>query len=117
MGDVKTQTGGLCAWSVNWCGPPGACRPARQASLPDSPPQAIHGLLYAYPGRDAAPAIRCHDFFIRNRSVDAYAWVIRVLPALDISQVYFCLNSHGRNPAASPVLRSDSKSIVTGKCV
>src|SRR3546814_18533538 len=48
----------------------------------------------------------CHDFFIRNRSVDAYARVSRVLPALDISQVYCCSNTHGRNPAAYPARRT-----------
>src|SRR3546814_17616460 len=34
------------------------------SSMPDSPPQAIHGLLSACPGRDAAQAIRCHRFCI-----------------------------------------------------
>lgn len=34
--------------------------------MPDSPPQAIHGLLSAYPGRDAASASGCLYFFIGN---------------------------------------------------
>src|SRR3546814_10157117 len=43
--DVTIQTGGLCA-GFGYSGVPnGACSPARQASMPDSPPQAIHGLL------------------------------------------------------------------------
>src|SRR3546814_3652096 len=32
--------------------------------------------------------------------------VSRVLPALDISQVYCCSNTHGRNPAAYPARRT-----------
>src|SRR3546814_2392505 len=43
--------------------PSGGCSPARQASMPDSPPQAIHGLLSASPARDAASTIRCRGFF------------------------------------------------------
>ena len=65
--------------------------------MPDSPPQAIHGLLSAYPGRDAASAIRYRCFFeppkiksrrgrdpdLRgfNRSADGYVKVSRVLAA------------------------------------
>src|SRR3546814_10043776 len=49
--------------------------------MPDSPPQAIHGLLSAYPGRDAASAIRCQGFFIGNRSADACVETSRVLSA------------------------------------
>src|SRR3546814_503388 len=56
----------LCAGFGSSGVPTGECSPARQASMPDSPPQAIHGLLSASPGRDAAPAIRCHGFFIDN---------------------------------------------------
>src|SRR3546814_12172515 len=56
----------LCAGFRSSGVPTGECSPARQASMPDSPPQAIHGLLSASPGRDAAPAIRCHGFFIDN---------------------------------------------------
>src|SRR3546814_9056690 len=52
--DVKIQAGGLCACFGHSVVPTGACSSARQASMPDSPPQAIHGLLSAYPGRDAA---------------------------------------------------------------
>src|SRR5690606_22419112 len=33
-----------------------------QTSMSDSPPQAIHGLLSAYPGRDAALTIHWYDF-------------------------------------------------------
>src|SRR3546814_11198183 len=47
--------------------PAGGCSSARQASMPDSPPQAIHGLLSASPGRDASSAIRCRGFFPGNR--------------------------------------------------
>src|SRR5690606_29433854 len=39
---------------------PGHAPRLGQTSMSDSPPQAIHGLLSAYPGRDAASAIRCH---------------------------------------------------------
>src|SRR5690606_39982318 len=31
--------------------------------MPDSPPQAIHGLLSAYPGRDDSSATRCSRSF------------------------------------------------------
>src|SRR3546814_8110866 len=49
--------------------------------MPDSPPQAIHGLLSAYPGRDAALAIRCRGFVVGKRSAEVYAKVSRVLAA------------------------------------
>src|SRR3546814_5249411 len=61
--------------------PTGACSSARQASMPDSPPQAIHGLLSAYPGRDAALAIRCRGFVVGKLSDEVYAKVSRVLAA------------------------------------
>src|SRR3546814_18303024 len=41
---------------------PGHAPRLGQASMPDSPPQAIHGLLSAYPDRAAAPAIHRCDF-------------------------------------------------------
>src|SRR3546814_7000481 len=63
--------------------------------MPDSPPQAIHGLLSASPDRDAAPAIRCRCFFQQpkiksrrghdpdlrgfNRSDEGHAKLSRVL--------------------------------------
>src|SRR3546814_12632876 len=65
--------------------------------MPDEPPQAIHGLLSASPGRNAALAIRCRCFFQQpkiksrrgrdpdlcgfNRSADGYVKVSRVLAA------------------------------------
>src|SRR3546814_15522334 len=49
--------------------------------MPDSPPQAIHGLLSASRGRDAASAIRCRGFFIGSRSADACVETSRVLAA------------------------------------
>src|SRR3546814_15745253 len=65
--------------------------------MPDEPPQAIHGLLSASPGRNAALAIRCRCFFQQpkiksrrgrdpdlcgfNRSSDGYVKVSRVLAA------------------------------------
>src|SRR3546814_12605040 len=67
------------------------------SSMPDEPPQAIHGLLSASPGRNAALAIRCRCFFQQpkiksrrgrdpdlcgfNRSADGYVKVSRVLAA------------------------------------
>src|SRR3546814_1085747 len=36
------------------------------SSMPDEPPQAIHGLLSAYPGRNAASAIRCRCLYQRS---------------------------------------------------
>src|SRR3546814_3709833 len=58
---------GLCAGFGSSGVPTGGRSPARQASMPDSPQQAIHGLLSASPGRDAASAVRCRGFFIGNR--------------------------------------------------
>src|SRR3546814_20807355 len=49
--------------------------------MPDEPPQAIHGLLSAYPGRDDALAIRCRGFVVGKRSAEVYAKVSRVLAA------------------------------------
>src|SRR3546814_1960091 len=48
MRDVKIQAGGLCACFGHSVVPTGACSSARQTSMSDSPPQAIHGLLSAY---------------------------------------------------------------------
>src|SRR3546814_17133147 len=39
---------------------PGHAPRLGQTSMSDSPPQATHGLLYAYPGRDAAAVIGRH---------------------------------------------------------
>src|SRR3546814_11782405 len=75
---------GLCAGFGSSGVPTGGRSPARQASMPDSPPQAIHGLLSASPGRDAASAIRCRGFFIGNRRSRA---VGRVGPAY-VGRVY-----------------------------
>src|SRR3546814_199774 len=47
--------------------------------MPDEPPQAIHGLLSAYPGRDDALAIRCRGFVVGKRSAAVYAKVSGVL--------------------------------------
>src|SRR5690606_23184043 len=57
---------------------PGLAPRLGQASMPDSPPQAIHGLLSAYPGRDAALAIHWCDF---GRSNEADVRLSRVLSA------------------------------------
>src|SRR3546814_904523 len=78
---VATQADGPCAGFGHSVVPTGACSSARQASMPDSPPQAIHGLLSAYPGRDAALAIRCRGFVVGKRSAEVYAKVSRVLAA------------------------------------
>src|SRR3546814_11162987 len=57
------RAGGLRAGFGSSGAPIGACSSARQASMPDSPPQAIHGLPSASPDRDAPTAIRFRCFF------------------------------------------------------
>src|SRR3546814_11789281 len=56
------RAGGLRAGLGSSGAPIGACSSARQASMPDSPPQAIHCLLSASPDPYAAPPIRCRCF-------------------------------------------------------
>jgi len=45
--------------------PAGDCSSARQPSMADSPPRAIHGPLCATPGRHNAPLLKVRDFFER----------------------------------------------------
>src|SRR3546814_2124459 len=46
---------------------PGHAPRLGQTYMPDSPPQAIHVLLSAYPGRHAASVVRFHAFFQPDR--------------------------------------------------
>src|SRR3546814_12253845 len=62
-------------------GTTGSVSSTRQPVMLDWPPQAIHVLLSAYPGRDAALAIRCRVFVVGKRSAEFYAKVSRVLAA------------------------------------
>src|SRR3546814_329404 len=81
-GWLQLRADGPCAGFGSSGAPTGGCSPARQASMPDSPPQAIHGLLSASPGQDAASAIGCRGFFIGNRRSRAVGDVTPTYSAL-----------------------------------
>src|SRR3546814_9224355 len=81
--------------------PAGGCSSARQASMPDSPPQAIHGLLSASPGRDAASAIRCRGFFLGNRRsrTRSEEHTSELQSLMRISYAVFCLKKKKKKTA------------------